>query len=149
MAEAATAQEGTRLLADALDAREAIYGLMSGAIIGAVPAKELRLLNALLAAAPVRDRLAQGKESVGWAVAAAAPSAAALLGPVLWAAADLLAGDGLARLRRCGNDECLWLFVDESTSGTRRWCAMASCGNRAKAQRHYLRKTGRAGGIAD
>jgi len=29
--------------------------------------------------------------------------------------------------------------VDASKNGTRRWCDMASCGNRAKARRHYLK----------
>jgi predicted RNA-binding Zn ribbon-like protein len=33
----------------------------------------------------------------------------------------------------------MWLFVDESKNGTRRWCDMTACGNRAKARRHYLR----------
>jgi predicted RNA-binding Zn ribbon-like protein len=40
-------------------------------------------------------------------------------------------------VRRCANDKCLWLFIDRSKAGTRRWCDMAACGNRAKAQRHY------------
>jgi predicted RNA-binding Zn ribbon-like protein len=35
-------------------------------------------------------------------------------------------------------------FYDTTKSGTRRWCSMAVCGNRAKAARHYERaKTGR------
>jgi predicted RNA-binding Zn ribbon-like protein len=37
------------------------------------------------------------------------------------------------------NDQCGWLFMDDSKNGSRRWCSMRSCGNRAKAQRHYLR----------
>jgi predicted RNA-binding Zn ribbon-like protein len=32
---------------------------------------------------------------------------------------------------------CGWLFVDESRNGSRRWCSMKDCGNRAKARRHY------------
>ncbi|MFI4995137.1 MAG: CGNR zinc finger domain-containing protein [Hyphomicrobiales bacterium] len=42
-------------------------------------------------------------------------------------------------MRRCANEKCLWMFVDESKSGTRRWCQMSACGNRAKARRHYSR----------
>ena len=41
------------------------------------------------------------------------------------------------RIRRCANDQCLWLFIDTSKGGTRRWCDMSACGNRAKARRHY------------
>jgi predicted RNA-binding Zn ribbon-like protein len=33
----------------------------------------------------------------------------------------------------------VWLFIDASKNATRRWCDMASCGNRAKARRHYLK----------
>jgi predicted RNA-binding Zn ribbon-like protein len=32
----------------------------------------------------------------------------------------------------------LW-FYDTTRNGTRRWCSMAICGNRAKAHRHYDR----------
>jgi len=62
---------------------------------------------------------------------------------VLWSAADLLTHADRRRVRRCANDACLWLFVDESKAETRRWCDMSSCGNRAKSRRHYLKtKTG-------
>jgi predicted RNA-binding Zn ribbon-like protein len=44
------------------------------------------------------------------------------------------------RIRICDNDTCAWLFYDESRAGRRRWCDMASCGNRAKAQRHRARQ---------
>jgi predicted RNA-binding Zn ribbon-like protein len=46
---------------------------------------------------------------------------------------------GSARIRQCANPKCLWMFVDASKAGTRRWCDMNACGNRAKAQRHYHR----------
>jgi predicted RNA-binding Zn ribbon-like protein len=58
---------------------------------------------------------------------------------VLWSAADLLVEPRLARVRQCGNPKCVWLFLDTSRAGNRRWCAMSMCGNRAKAHRHYLR----------
>src|SRR6476661_4422014 len=44
------------------------------------------------------------------------------------------------RFRICANDTCRWIFYDESRSGQRRWCDMATCGNRAKAQRHRARQ---------
>lgn len=43
------------------------------------------------------------------------------------------------RIRPCGNPECILHFYDISKNGTRRWCSMAGCGNRAKASRHYAR----------
>jgi predicted RNA-binding Zn ribbon-like protein len=44
------------------------------------------------------------------------------------------------RFRICANDGCRWIFQDESRAGRRRWCNMATCGNRAKAARHRARK---------
>jgi predicted RNA-binding Zn ribbon-like protein len=44
------------------------------------------------------------------------------------------------RFRICASDTCRWLFYDESRSGRRRWCDMATCGNRAKARRHRERQ---------
>ena len=46
----------------------------------------------------------------------------------------------LARVRRCANDKCRWVFLDDSKSANRRWCSMSACGNRAKAHRHYARR---------
>jgi predicted RNA-binding Zn ribbon-like protein len=43
------------------------------------------------------------------------------------------------RIRICDNHSCRWLFYDESRAGRRRWCDMATCGNRAKAARHRAR----------
>jgi predicted RNA-binding Zn ribbon-like protein len=44
------------------------------------------------------------------------------------------------RFRICANDECRWVFYDESPTGRRRWCDMSTCGNRAKAARHRAKK---------
>ena len=44
------------------------------------------------------------------------------------------------RIRICANDTCRWIFYDESRAGRRRWCDMATCGNRAKARRHRARQ---------
>ncbi len=41
------------------------------------------------------------------------------------------------RLKTCLGENCGWMFVDESPNNRRRWCSMATCGNRAKAKRHY------------
>jgi predicted RNA-binding Zn ribbon-like protein len=46
------------------------------------------------------------------------------------------------RIRICDNDRCRWVFYDASRTGRRRWCDMATCGNRAKAARHRARTKG-------
>jgi predicted RNA-binding Zn ribbon-like protein len=62
-----------------------------------------------------------------------------IIGPVAWAALDLLRGSELDRLKQCPPDDCRWLFVDRTKNGSRRWCEMATCGDRAKRR---ARKTG-------
>jgi len=62
-------------------------------------------------------------------------------GPAWLAARNYLELLGTApdRIRHCAHDACILHFFDTSRNGTRRWCSMAACGNRAKASRHYAR----------
>ena len=46
------------------------------------------------------------------------------------------------RIRVCASDTCQWVFYDGSRTSRRRWCDMATCGNRAKAARHRARARG-------
>lgn len=46
---------------------------------------------------------------------------------------------GAERIRRCGADDCALVFYDTSRPGTRRWCSMRRCGNRAKVRTHRSR----------
>ncbi len=43
----------------------------------------------------------------------------------------------LGRIKTCPGDNCGWMFVDETRNSRRTWCLMETCGNRAKAARHY------------
>lgn len=73
-----------------------------------------------------------------------ARSRAPLLAAIEASASGLFVDRGDAvRLKCCPSDHCGWLFVDETGNSRRRWCSMASCGNRTKARRHYLRATAR------
>ena len=56
-----------------------------------------------------------------------------LLVPIAQAATELLCEGDLANLRKCENPQCVLLFYDITKSHRRRWCSMATCGNRAKA----------------
>jgi predicted RNA-binding Zn ribbon-like protein len=44
------------------------------------------------------------------------------------------------RVKVCASDTCQWIFYDDSRTSRRRWCDMATCGNRAKAARHRARE---------
>lgn len=61
---------------------------------------------------------------------------AGLLVPVIESAADTLVADEQRRIRTCAAPRCGRVFYDASRNGKRRWCEMATCGNRAKAARH-------------
>jgi predicted RNA-binding Zn ribbon-like protein len=68
---------------------------------------------------------------------------AGLMIPIVESAADALILGELARVRRCADARCARVFFDSTKNGRRRWCDMATCGNRAKAARHRqkLRET--------
>ncbi|WP_165987011.1 CGNR zinc finger domain-containing protein [Streptomyces sp. YIM 98790] len=60
-----------------------------------------------------------------------------------WAAAEdylRLLEERPDRIRKCASPACVLHFYDTSRNGTRRWCSMAGCGNRAKASRHHARQ---------
>jgi predicted RNA-binding Zn ribbon-like protein len=61
---------------------------------------------------------------------------AGLVIPIVESAADALISGELVRVRRCGDARCQRVFFDTTKNGRRRWCDMATCGNRAKAARH-------------
>jgi predicted RNA-binding Zn ribbon-like protein len=124
----------------AIGLREVIYRVFKAAAMSQEPAlADLDEFNAALAAAPARRRVERCGDGYAWQIGQPAPTIASLLAPVLWSTGDLLTRPELRRVRQCANDKCIWLFLDDSKSGSRRWCSMAMCGNRAKAQRHYLR----------
>ncbi|QKW13555.1 CGNR zinc finger domain-containing protein [Verrucosispora sp. NA02020] len=54
------------------------------------------------------------------------------------AAADLLTTPARTEVRACPADDCGWLFLDPR--GRRRWCSMATCGNRAKVRAWAARR---------
>src|SRR5487761_434628 len=136
------ARAAAALFDDAIAARETIYRLFSAiADNGSPAAPDIETLNGLLERAPGRVAVTVATTGNRWRLPPTVPAVASLLAPVLWSAGDLLAGERLPRVRLCANEKCRWLFLDDSKGGTRRWCAMRACGNRAKAHRHYLRKT--------
>ena len=128
------------LFAEAIDLREAMFRLFATLASGKpARAPDFAALKEALAEAPARRQLMRSSGGYAWRIEPPAPSAPHLLAPVLWSAADLLIEGAQANIRQCANGECLWLFLDASRNATRRWCDMASCGNRAKARRHYLK----------
>jgi predicted RNA-binding Zn ribbon-like protein len=129
------------IFSEAIALREVIYRVFHAIASGANPVEpDLDFLNRALRDAPARTTIQRVDDHFGWRFEESKPSANSILAPAVWSAGDLLAGPQLKKLRECSNDKCLWLFLDDSKNGTRRWCSMQACGNRAKARRHYLRQ---------
>lgn len=130
------------VFAEALSLRETIFAVFSATAQGKPPrGGDLAALNQALDRAPRRTNLQPSGDGYAWQVTQPR-SAPSLLAAVLWSGGDLLAGPRRLRVRQCANPQCQWLFLDDSKSGTRRWCSMSACGNRAKAHRHYLKRKG-------
>jgi predicted RNA-binding Zn ribbon-like protein len=124
--------------------REALWRILRAHTAGAAPAAaDVAAPNAAVAGALAHARLQPGADGFAWGW-----EEAATLDRPLWtlarAAGDLLTGPELARVRRCGSATCASMFLDTSRNGSRRWCDMETCGNRAKARRHYSRARGAA-----
>ncbi|MFJ9814657.1 CGNR zinc finger domain-containing protein [Streptomyces sp. NPDC101151] len=121
---------GADALRHLLLAREALQTTVDGSLAQGAP-----LVDAVLAHGRIRARLTE--EGAAEEPEFADPS----WGPA-WLAArnylELLA-QAPDRIRSCAHDTCVLHFFDTSRNGTRRWCSMAACGNRAKASRHYAR----------
>jgi predicted RNA-binding Zn ribbon-like protein len=123
-------------------AREDLYRIFSALAAARPPsAADLEQLNAALPQALSRLRLEPRGSEFVWTWAAAEESLAAPLWPILRSAAELLTAEERQRVRECAGSGCTWLFLDRSRNRARRWCSMETCGNRAKAKRHYHRRT--------
>src|SRR5271166_1603282 len=115
-------READTAFAAAIALRETLHRAF-GAVADAheVAPPDLARFNAALAGAAPRARMARRDGCYFWDSNLNGRSAAALLSPVLWSAADLLAGARLDRVRQCANARCRWLFLDDSKGGNRRW----------------------------
>ncbi|MDQ2784440.1 MAG: CGNR zinc finger domain-containing protein [Chloroflexota bacterium] len=127
--------------ARAIDLREAIYRVFSAIVAEAEPlADDLATVNAAIADAMGHARLIPAEGHFHWEWERDPATLGSLLRPVVWSAAELLTAAELHRVHECAGHDCGWLFLDTSKNGSRRWCSMETCGNRAKARRHRERQ---------
>ncbi|WP_232666691.1 CGNR zinc finger domain-containing protein [Pseudonocardia sp. TRM90224] len=114
--------------AEAIDLREAIYRLAFARQAGVrTDGTDRALVNAVAAGVPTAVALTAAGEvhRVG--------GIDAVLATLARAAVELLGGPLAPSIKECVGGECTRLYVDGSRRGTRRWCDMRECGNRAKA----------------
>ncbi|MFF3442079.1 CGNR zinc finger domain-containing protein [Streptosporangium sp. NPDC002721] len=117
-------------LAATLRLRAALQRLAATAASGsrAFSAADLSALNEAAAAPPPVPVIGPALER-GWA---SPVTGAQFLSMVARDAVEVFGGPALDRVRMCGGERCLLLFLDTSRPGARRWCSMDRCGNRHK-----------------
>lgn len=69
-----------------------------------------------------------------------AETAEQILMPLALAAVELLVDVDFALVRTCEREDCVLQFYDRTKSHRRRWCSMATCGNRHKVQTFRARQ---------
>ncbi|MEM7117400.1 MAG: ABATE domain-containing protein [Chloroflexota bacterium] len=120
--------------------RQTLYNIFASIAHDKSPAQDdLNGLNKAVSEVLNHHRIVSDEDGFrwGWDNSAALDQ---VLWPVIRDAADLLTGDSLDRVGQCADvTGCGWLFLDVSRNRSRRWCSMETCGNRAKAMRHYRR----------
>jgi predicted RNA-binding Zn ribbon-like protein len=123
-------------VAEAKRLRAAIWNLADAVIDGrALGAWDRSTLNTFAASPSLVPHLGpDGTRS--WLPSAAAT---ALLATIARDAIEVATGPLASRIRRCEGVHCGIPFVDTSRPGTRRWCSMDRCGNRAKVAAHRRR----------
>ena len=120
--------------------REAIFEIFLARTQGRRPREaDLDELNSALSKGLAHRRLSQSRDVIAWDWDERAKTFDGILWRVALDAADLLTSALSEKVRECASDTCGWLFIDASKNRSRRWCDMASCGNREKARRHYVR----------
>lgn len=120
------------LLTQARQLRDASRAVVHAAM-NAV-AVDLGVINRILEQGHPLMRLQWDQDTQRYQVVAhpVSESAESLLWPVADALVKLLTSDKFEFVRQCEAHDCILLFHDLSKSHRRRWCSMATCGNRMK-----------------
>ena len=136
-------QKAALALSKALEMRETIYRMLSAVAHGEKPDDpDLSRFNRTLTEALIKSQISPTDEGFTWTWQVDENSFDRMLWPIAREAASLLTSKDIKRVGECADDRgCGFLFFDTSRNHSRRWCSMESCGNRAKAQRHYQRKS--------
>jgi predicted RNA-binding Zn ribbon-like protein len=115
--------------------RKEIMNYESG---GAAHRSTIEELNRLMADHPMHTRLKAGGGALSTESYCDPREPEDLLAPLAHSAAALLADLDRSRIRKCKH--CVLHFYDTSKKGTRRWCSMQLCGNRAKVAAYAARR---------
>ena len=92
-------------------------------------------LDQILAEVPLRRRLDNAKGEPQLKLVPQQPNWDWVQAEIVASWIDFLVHGDRQRLKICDNQNCLWIFYDESKSRTRRYCSDSSCGNLLKVRR--------------
>lgn len=128
------------LLAEARQFRDAARAVVHAAMKSSEA--DLTVINRILERGRPETRLAWDQDAQRYRVdvRSGADSPAGLLWPVADALVKLVTDEKFEYVRQCEAHNCILLFHDLSKSHRRRWCSMATCGNRMKVAAFRNRK---------
>ncbi|MCO7262352.1 CGNR zinc finger domain-containing protein [Dickeya zeae] len=129
------------LLAEARQLRDAARAVVHAAMKSV--AADLTVVNRMLEEGRPETRLRWDEETQRYCidVRSGTHNPASLLWPVADALVKLVTDDKFEYVRQCEAHNCILLFHDLSKSHRRRWCSMATCGNRMKVAAFRNRKS--------
>jgi predicted RNA-binding Zn ribbon-like protein len=123
--------------AEALDEAKTYRAALRSVLLDPTQRAPWRLVRSVIEEAAGAARLELRDGGARWTLPAATGRRLPLLA-IARSAGQLLTTVDLAAVHACPGTGCGWLFVDRS--GRRRWCTMATCGNRAKVRRFAQRR---------
>ena len=129
------------LFSEARRLREVAVAALEALRLGQSPPDEaLHGIDRMLGASAVTHRLVAGPQRPRLVEEERGRELIGILAPLARGVALVMAEADPRRLRRCAAPDCGAWFLDTSKGGRRKWCSMATCGNRAKASRHRRRE---------
>ncbi len=126
------------------DLREALFRLFSDVAAGDPPrSTDLECLNVHLVESLAQLEIQPGAHGEFHAQWSNDTDLDVLVWQIAASAGALLTSDDVRKLKQCPGEQCGWVFIDESSNQTRRWCDSRICGNRARVRAHYQRSHAR------
>jgi predicted RNA-binding Zn ribbon-like protein len=133
--------EARLLLDEAVRLRRALLTLVTRFARGApLSGVDLDPVNRVLESCPAATRIEAAEAGYRILATSRPRGPRGILAPLAAAAGDLLSQGEPSRVRQCAHPRCGLWFYDTSRNGSRRWCSMARCGNRAKVAAHHRRR---------
>ncbi|PSL03753.1 putative RNA-binding Zn ribbon-like protein [Haloactinopolyspora alba] len=131
--------QANEALAELRAQREALHAFLVAGVenVRCEPRVRDRVKSDIMTAYSAAELSERFRTRPAWAVDVAETGLRVLARRLALTSGTLLAGDQRSQISVCGR--CSWLFLDPSPTRRRRWCSMATCGNRAKVERHQQR----------